>query len=108
MTNAPRMDGGAVSAAYIGTVANLGPMPKPSMNRATNIAHQVATNPCQRHVIADKAHAMKIVPRRPNQWLNGTVSQELIKAQQRYGAELTRPTSQALREESSPMPNWCL
>lgn len=34
ITSAPRIAGGEHSAAYTGTVADLGPMPSPRMNRA--------------------------------------------------------------------------
>ena len=34
MTMAPRIAAGAHSAAYIGTVEDLGPTPRPSTNRA--------------------------------------------------------------------------
>lgn len=89
-------------------MADLGPMPKPRQNRATNIAHHDETKPCQRQVIALKQQVRKMVPRRPNQWLKGTVSQQPMKAQQRYGAELIRPTSQVSLEVLPAMPNWCL
>lgn len=101
------MGGGAHSAAKIGVVADLGPMPNPRKKRAMNIAQYVDTKPCQRQVIALKQHVMKIVPRRPNQWLKGTVSQQPIMAQQRYGAELIRPTSQVSLDLLPAMPNWC-
>jgi hypothetical protein len=53
ITNAPRIDGGAVSAAYIGTVADLGPIPKPSMNpkqhRRLSVAHWLCSGMCGPH-----------------------------------------------------------
>lgn len=41
MTRAPRSLGGEHSAAKMGVVADLGPMPKPRKNRAMNMCHQV-------------------------------------------------------------------
>lgn len=55
--------------------------------------------------MAEKTQVMNTVPRRPNQWLKGTVSQQPMRAQQRYGAELTKPTSHVERESRPPMPN---
>ena len=92
----------------MGTVADLGPMPKPSMNRAMNMCHQVLTKPCQKQVMAEKQHVRNTVPRRPNQWLNGTVSQHPMNEQQRYGAALTSPTSQVDRGSVPPIPNCVL
>ena len=105
ITSAPRMAGGVVSAAYIGTVADLGPIPKPRKNLAINMCHQVLVNPCQKQARAENKQVMKMVPRRPNRLLNGTVSQQPIKAQHRYGAEFRRPVSQVDRESSPAMPN---
>ena len=58
--------------------------------------------------MALKQQVRNIVPRRPNQWLKGTVSQQPTKAQQRYGAELIRPTSQVSLDRSLAIPNWYL
>jgi hypothetical protein len=73
-----------------------------------NIDQCVETKPCQRQAIALKQQVRKIVPRRPNQWLKGTVSQQPMKAQQRYGAELMRPTSQVSLDWLPAIPNWYL
>lgn len=105
ITRAPRIAGGVISATYIGTVADFGPMPNPRKKRAMNICHHVLTKPCQRQAMAEKQHVRSIVPLRPNQWLKGTVNQLPATAQQRYGAELTRPVSQASRCVSRPMPS---
>jgi hypothetical protein len=71
--------------------------------------HHVFTNPCQRHVVAEKMQVIKIVPRLPNHELNGTVSQQPISAQHRYGAALMSPEIQLCLEiVSSSIPNWCL
>ena len=88
------MAGGLVSAAQIAVVADFGPMPNPRAKRATNMLHQEFVNACQKQAIAEKRQLMKRVPRRPKTLLNGTVSQHPMKAQHRYGAELTRPVSQ--------------
>jgi hypothetical protein len=67
----------------MGTVALLGPIPKPRANRAMNMCHQVPVKACQIQAEAEKMQVRKIVPRRPNQLLNGIVSQHPMKAQQR-------------------------
>lgn len=97
MTRAPRIPGGVVSAAYTGTVADFGPIPKPRAKRAMNMCHHELTNPCQKQAMAEKRQVMKIVPRRPNALLNGVVNQQPRTAQQRYGALLTRPVSHVER-----------
>jgi hypothetical protein len=104
-TRAPRIAGGVVSAAYIGTVADLGPIPNPRKNLAINICHQVLVNPCQKQAKAENKQVMKMVPLLPNQLLKGTVSQQPITAQHKYGAEFKRPVSQVDRESLPPMPN---
>lgn len=76
------------------------------MKRATNMCHHVLTKPCQKQAIAENRQVMKMVPRRPNQLLYGTVNQQPMKAQQRYGAELQRPVNQVERASPSlAMPN---
>ena len=77
------MAGGEVSAAYIGTVADLGPIPSPRKKRAMNMCHHVLTNPCQKQASAENTQVKKIVPRRPKRLLKGVVNQHLTKAQQR-------------------------
>lgn len=67
----------------MGTVADLGPMPKPKKNRAMNMCHHVLVKACQKQARAENVQVRKIVPRRPNQLLNGMVSQQPIRAQQR-------------------------
>ncbi len=49
---------------------------------------------------------IKMVPLRPKALFNGSVSQQPMIAQHRYGAELHRPTNHESRMlVSSPMPN---
>lgn len=92
----------------MGTVVDLGPMPKPSAKRdmnlevvsvrslaveverkegqkevlVTDMCHQLSAKPCQKHARALNKQVMKMVPRLPNQLLNGVVSQHPKKAQQ--------------------------
>lgn len=99
------MAGGVVSAAYIGTVADLGPIPKARKNLAMNICHQVLVNPCQKQAKAENKQVMKMVPLLPNQLLKGTVNQHPIKAQHKQGAEFKRPVSHVDRESLPPLPN---
>lgn len=91
--------------------------------RAMNICHQlfkkvskgfsrlwesvtdVFVKACQKHARAEITQAMKTVPRRPKTLFMGSVNQQPINAQQRYGAEFTKPTSQVSRDASLPMPN---
>ena len=94
ITRAPRMRGGEHSAAYTGTVADLGPIPKPRKKREMNKCHQVSVTPCHTHVAKLMNDVKKIVPRRPRKAFNGSVSQQPRNAQQMYGADETRPTSQ--------------
>lgn len=109
MTKAPRSLGGAHSAAKIGVVADLGPIPNPRKKRAMNMWYQVFVNACQKHARAEIKQAMKMVPRRPKARFMGSVSQHPTTAQQRYGAELHSPRSHESRELfGSPMPNWTL
>lgn len=83
ITRAPRIAGGLISAAYIGTVADLGPIPKPRANRAINICHQLSVKACQKHAKAEIRQVTKIVFRRPNHLFIGMVSQQPTKEQQR-------------------------
>ena len=108
ITRAPLIAGGVVSAAYMGTVADLGPIPKPKKNLAMNMCHQVFTNPCQKQANAEIKQVMKMVPLRPKRLLNGTVNQHPMKAQHRYGALFSSPVSQVDRESLPSMPNWGL
>lgn len=109
MTKAPRNLGGAHSAAKIGVVADLGPIPNPRKKRAMNMWYHVFANACQKQAAAEIKQEMKMVPRRPKRRFMGSVSQHPIRAQQRYGAELQSPRSQVSRELSgSPMPNCTL
>lgn len=65
--------------------------------------------PCQKQASAEMRQLIQTVPRRPNLAFMGSVSQQPMNAQQRYGALFTRPTSQESRIDSaSPIPNWCL
>ena len=86
------MAGGVHSAAYTGTVADFGPIPKPSMNRAMNRCHQVLVRPCQMHVMKDRNAEMKMVPRRPKRLFKGAESQHPTRPQQSL-----RQTASALR-----------
>lgn len=62
--------------------------------------------PCQKHASAEMRQLIQTVPRRPNLLFMGSVSQQPMTAQQRYGALLTSPTSQeSLIDSSSPIPN---
>ena len=63
-------------------VADLGPIPRPSANRAMNMCHQVFVNACQKHAAAEIPHDTNTVPRRPNTLFMGSVSQHPRKAQQ--------------------------
>lgn len=92
----------------MGTVADLGPIPKPRKNLAMNICHQVFTNPCQKQARAENKQVMKMVPRRPKILLKGTVNQHPIVAQHKYGALFSSPVSQVERESFPSMPNWGL
>jgi hypothetical protein len=93
----------------MGTVADFGPIPNPRANLAINKWYHEFANACQKQAKAEKVQVRKIVPRRPNQLLKGIVSQQPMNAQQRYGAELTKPTNQeSLSLVLSPMPNCLL
>lgn len=105
IVNAPRNLGGEHSAAKMGVVADLGPMPNPRKNLAMNICHQVSqtpnisfwepvheeeqavryslVKPCQKHASAEMRQLSQTVPRRPNLLFMGSVSQQPMKAQQR-------------------------
>lgn len=84
MTSAPRMTAGAHSAAYTGTVVDLGPMPKPRTRRATKrCCHELVT-PCQMQAAKEMKAVTKMVPRRPSHWLSGWVSQHEMTPQQSY------------------------
>lgn len=62
--------------------------------------------PCQKHASAEMRQLIQTVPLRPNLAFIGSVSQQPMNAQQRYGALFTRPKSQESRIEfSSPIPN---
>lgn len=89
----------------MGTVADFGPIPKPRESRAMNMDHHALVNPCQKQARAENIQVMKIVPRRPNQLLNGMVSQHPIIEHPRYGAEFRRPSNQVSREDLPPIPN---
>lgn len=91
ITSAPRIGAGAHSAAYIGTVADLAPIPSPRQKRATKRLGQDWTTPSQIEVTAATKQEMKMVPRRPKTRLSGSVNQQPSTAQARYGAETTRP-----------------
>lgn len=61
--------------------------------------------PCQKHAAAEMRQLIQTVPLRPNRLFMGSVSQQPMTAQQRYGALLTSPTSQESRiDSSSPIP----
>lgn len=64
-----------------------------------NMCHHELGNACQKQARAEKRQVTKTVPRRPNQLLKGTLSQQLS-AQHMYGAELTRPVSHVDRESA--------
>lgn len=83
MTRAPRSLGGEHSAAKMGVVADLGPMPKPRTKRAMNMWYQLFVKACQKQARAEMRQEMKMVPRRPNQLFIGSVSQQAATAQQR-------------------------
>ena len=53
------------SAEYTGTVALLGPMPRPSTKRATNRCGHEFVTPCQMHAAKETNAVKKMVPRRP-------------------------------------------
>jgi hypothetical protein len=72
----------------MGTVAESGPMPRPRQNLAIKRCHQVFVRPCHKQAVAEVTQLKKMVPRRPRWWFRGTVSQQPISAQQRYGAAL--------------------
>lgn len=95
-----------------------------------NMCHQVLVKACQKQAAAETGHCkleyrawngprrdgkehslrqeMKTVPRRPNTLFMGSVNQQPMMAQHRYGAELVSPRSQASRPPASAIPNWCL
>jgi hypothetical protein len=106
ISNAPRISGGVHSAAYIGTVADFGPMPSPKERREMNMDHQAFVNPFQKQASEENKQVIKIVPRLPNQLLKGMVSQQPKNAHEKYGAELQRPRSHVERGSSPPIPNW--
>ena len=84
------------------------PIPKPRKNLAINMCHHVLTKPCQKQARAENKQVIKMVPRRPNMLLKGTVSQQPMKAQHRYGALFKSPVNHVDRESSPSMPNWGL
>lgn len=83
ITRAPRSFGGEHSAAKMGVVADLGPMPKPRKKREMNMCHQLLVKACQKQASAEIRHEMKMVPRRPKSLFMGSVSQQPMTAQQR-------------------------
>jgi hypothetical protein len=101
------MGGGAHSAAHVGVVALLGPMASPSIMRTTNNCGQVLVNACPPTVKTLTTDAMITVRRRPKYAFSGTVSAQMSTAQQRYGAELTRPRSHDSRLLWPWMPEYC-
>ncbi len=98
---------GTHSAEKMGTVADLGPIPKPRKKRAINRCHHVFVHAIQMHVANEIAQVSMMVPRRPKARFSGSVSQHPIAPQQRYGAPFTRPSSQRLRSLAlGSIPNW--
>ena len=78
------MTAGAHSAAYTGTVVDLGPMPKPRMRRATKRCCQELVTPCQMQVANEMNAVRQMVPRRPKYWFSGCVNQHEITPQHSY------------------------
>lgn len=78
------MIGGAHSAAYTGTVADLGPTPNPRKKRAMKRCHHVLVTPCQIQVANEKNALMKMVPRRPKRLLSGAETQQLTRPQHNW------------------------
>lgn len=74
---------GAVSEAYMGTVADMGPIAKPRASRAITRCHQVLTRACQMQAMMDSTEPKKMTPRRPSRALRGMVSQHPRIAQAR-------------------------
>lgn len=83
ITSDPRIGAGEHSAAKIGTVADLGPMPKPRKKREMNKCHQVFVQADQMHVANEMKQVIMIVPLRPKKRLSGSVIQHPITPQQR-------------------------
>jgi hypothetical protein len=65
MTRAPCIGAGEHSAVYTGTVADLGPIPKPRKNRAMKRCHQVFVKLDQIHVKNEIMQVRKMVFLRP-------------------------------------------
>lgn len=68
---APRMAVGEISAARTGTVADLGPIPRPRNSRAMKRCHQVPTRADQMQPRPAQRVDQKMAPRRPSQRLSG-------------------------------------
>lgn len=67
---------GAPSAAKIGTTVALAPIPIPMMSRQINRVSQEVEKPEPMGEATRKQAVMKMVPRRPNQLLRGSESQQ--------------------------------
>lgn len=88
IVRAPRIDVGLFSAAKIGTVEPLAPMPRPRMRRTTKSVCHECVKPEAMGVAMRIRAVMKIVPRRPKKLLSGSESQQPSAAEARYGAAL--------------------
>ena len=99
------MIAGQFSAAKIGTVEALVPMPIPIRIRVTRSCCQVWLRPDPMTEKRQKIPAMKIVARRPRWKLRGSDNQQPKRAAARYGAALMNPTIHGSMPVSREIPN---
>lgn len=84
---------GAISAAYVGVVADLDPTARPRMKRAAMKQGQLGDAACQMAVMTAMVRPTKRTQRRPNLSFKGALTQHPISAAEMYGAPLTKPRS---------------
>lgn len=96
IVKAPRIVLGAHSAAYTGVVLDFAPTAKPRANRAIKrLTHEFAAA-IQIPVTNEIKQEMKMVPRLPKSLFSGAFVQQPMRAEQRYGAPLSKPCCHSL------------